>query len=123
LIRLYLRSTLELGEKIGKAILARAAFDNYPQTRGKPRFLGSSDPGKWRPTAPDYLDGVEFCWGTMETFAIEYIYPDLNCHRRLPYSEDKNSEFFKQNVAVYEQSKNLTPEQIEIARFWDDNPL
>jgi hypothetical protein len=117
----FSRST-ELGEKIGKAILARAAFDNYPQTRGKPRFLGSNDPGKWRPTAPDYLDGVEYCWGTMHTFAI-----DTSTQFKLPpppaYSEDRTSEFFKQNVAVYEQSKNLTPEQIEIARFWDDNPF
>jgi hypothetical protein len=40
-----------------------------------------------------------------------------------PYSEDKNSEYFKQNLEVYEQSKKLTPAQIEIAKFWDDNPF
>jgi hypothetical protein len=114
--------SLDFGEKVGKAILARAAFDNYPQTRGKPRFLGSNDNGKWRPTAPDYLDGVEYCWGTMHTFAI-----DTSTQFKLPpppaYSDDRTSEYFKQNVEVYEQSKNLTPEQIQIARFWDDNPF
>jgi hypothetical protein len=114
--------SVDFGERMGKAIMARAAFDNYPQTRGKPRFLGSNDNGKWRPTAPDYLDGVEFCWGTMHTFAI-----DTSTMFPLPpppaYSEDRTSEYFKQNVEVYEQSKNLTPDQVEIARFWDDNPF
>ena len=66
----FIRS-IDFGEKMGKAVLGRAAFDNYPQTRGKPRFLGSNDNGKWHPTPPDYLDGVEFCWGTMETFAVK----------------------------------------------------
>lgn len=114
--------SLDFGEKVGKAILARAAFDNYPQTRGKPRFLGSNDNGKWRPTAPDYLDGVEYCWGTMETFVVKSS-SDFALPAPTPYSADRTSEYFKQNMAVYEQSKNLTAEQIQIAKFWDDNPF
>ena len=117
----YVRS-MDFGEKIGKAILGRAAFDNYPQTRGKPRFLGKNDDGIWRPTPPDYLDGVEFCWGTMETFAVKSS-SDFALPPPPPFSNDKNSEYFKQNLAVYNQSKNLTKEQITIAKFWDDNPF
>jgi membrane-associated phospholipid phosphatase len=117
----YVRS-MDFGEKIGKAILGRAAFDNYPQTRGKPRFLGVNDDGKWRPTPPDYLDGVEFCWGTMETFAVKSS-SDFALPPPPPFSNDKNSEYFKQNIAVYNQSKNNTKEQITIAKFWDDNPF
>ncbi len=117
----YARS-IAFGESIGKVILKRAAFDNYPQTRGKPRFLGSHDPGKWQPTPPDYLDGVEFCWGTMKTFAV-----DSSTQFPLPkppaFSEDKNSEYFKQNVEVYNLSKNITKEQTLIAKYWDDNPF
>lgn len=114
--------SMAFGEKIGKVILARAAFDNYPQTRGKPRFLGSEENGKWRPTAPDYLDGVEYCWGTMHTFAIDTS-TQFKMPAPPPFSEDRTSEYFKQNLEVYEQSKNLTDEQIQIARFWDDNPF
>ncbi|MDB5288602.1 MAG: phosphoesterase [Mucilaginibacter sp.] len=117
----YVRS-MDFGEKMGKAILGRAAFDNYPQTRGKPRFLGTNDDGKWRPTPPDYLDGVEFCWGTMETFAVKSS-SDFALPPPPPFSNDKNSEYFKQNIAVYNQSKNNTKEQITIAKFWDDNPF
>lgn len=114
--------SVDFGEKIGKAILGRAAFDNYPQTRGKPRFLGSEDNGKWRPTAPDYLDGVEFCWGTMETFVVKSS-SDFPLPPPPPYSEDRTSQYFKQNLEVYEQSKNLTADQLQIAKFWDDNPF
>lgn len=117
----YARS-MAFGEKIGKYILKRAAVDNYPQTRGKPRFLGNDNPGNWHPTPPDYLDGVEFCWGTMHTFAV-----DTSTMFPLPpppaFSEDKNSEYFRQTMEVYNQSKNITPEQKTIAKFWDDNPF
>ncbi|MFD0767038.1 vanadium-dependent haloperoxidase [Mucilaginibacter lutimaris] len=117
----YARS-VAFGDSVGKTILARAKNDNYAKTRGKPRFLGSSDNGKWHPTAPDYLDGVEFCWGTMQTFAVKSS-SDFALPPPPPYSEDKNSEYFKQNLAVYEKSKTLTPEEITIAKFWDDNPF
>ncbi|MEB0262190.1 MULTISPECIES: vanadium-dependent haloperoxidase [unclassified Mucilaginibacter] len=114
--------SVAFGESVGKAVLARAKADNYAKTRGKPRFLGSSDNGKWHPTAPDYLDGVEFCWGTMETFMVKSS-SDFTLPPPPPFSEDKNSEYFKQNLAVYEKSKSLTKEEITIATFWDDNPF
>ena len=117
----YSRSAA-FGEKIGKAILKRAMVDNYPQTRGKPKYLGSNDAGKWRPTPPDYMDGVEFCWNTMKEFAItsstQFAPPPPP-----PYSDDKNSVYFKAANDVYQTNKHLTPEQIKIAKFWDDNPF
>ena len=114
--------SVAFGESVGKAVLGRAKFDNYAKTRGKPRFLGSEDDGKWRPTAPDYLDGVEFCWGTMETFVVKSS-SDFALPPPPPFSNDENSEYIKQNREVYEQSKKLTPEQVTIAKFWDDNPF
>src|ERR1700744_3262911 len=48
----YARS-VNFGEKIGKLVLKTAAVDNYPQTRGKPKYLGENGPAKWRPTPPD----------------------------------------------------------------------
>jgi hypothetical protein len=114
--------SVAFGESVGKAVLGRAKFDNYAKTRGKPRFLGSEDDGKWRPTAPDYLDGVEFCWGTMETFVLKSS-TDFALPPPPPFSNDENSEYIKQNREVYEQSKKLTPEQVTIAKFWDDNPF
>jgi hypothetical protein len=117
----YERS-VAFGDSVGKVIMKRAAMDNYPQTRAKPKFLGSSAPGKWHPTPPDYLDAVEYCWGTMKTFALDssgqFAPPPPP-----PYNKSKNSQYFKQNVELYEQSKKLTKEQKNIARYWDDNPF
>jgi hypothetical protein len=41
----------------------------------------------------------------------------------IPFSKQRSSEFFKSALEVYNLSKSLTPEQIEIANFWNDNPI
>ena len=117
----YARS-VDFGEKIGKLVLKRSAADGYPQSRGKPKYLGENSPAKWRPTPPDYMDGVEFCWGTIHSFAIDTS-TLFSPPPPPPFSEDKNSAFVKQYTDVYNTNKNLTKEQIEIAKFWDDNPF
>ena len=117
----YQRSLI-FGEKMGKLVLKRAMVDNYPQTRNKPKFIGSSKPGKWHPTPPDYLDGVEYCWGTMKTFALtssdQFPLPPPPL-----FSKDTSSMYIKQAKQVLEQSKHLSKEQVDIAHFWDDNPF
>jgi hypothetical protein len=111
----YARS-VAFGEKmLVKRYIGPAPFDNYPQTRGKPRFLGSENNGKWRPTAPDYLDGVEFCWGTMETFAVKSS-SDFACHHHT-FSNDKNSEYFKQNSSLRAKQKQYTPSRLPLPSF------
>jgi hypothetical protein len=117
----YIRS-IAFGDTIGKAILARSVKDNYLQSRGKPKYLGSNDPGKWRPTPPDYMDGVEFCWNEIHPFLLDsasQFFPEAPPK----YSTDTTSTFFKMVKEVYDVNKNLTTEQREIAKFWDDNPF
>jgi len=117
----YQRS-VSFGDTVARVILARARTDGYLQSRGKPKYLGSSDPGKWRPTPPDYLDGVEWCWNTMKPMvldsAAQFIPP-----RPPQFSKDTNSIFYKNAREVYTISKNLTEEQRTIAKYWDDNPF
>jgi hypothetical protein len=118
---IYNRS-VAFGEKVGNMVLKRANVDDYPQTRGKPKYLGSDDAGKWRPTPPDYMDGVEYCWGDMHTLLLDS--PGMFPPPAPPaYSDDKNSAFYKQAVEVYEQNKALTKDQRTIASYWDDNPF
>ncbi len=117
----YNRS-LAFGEAVAKTVLANAATDGYVKSRGKPKFLGSNDPGKWRPTPPDYMDGVEWCWNTMKPMVMD------TCSQFSPplppvYSTDSNSKFFKEVKEVYAIAKGLTEEQKTIARYWDDNPF
>jgi len=117
----YARS-MAFGELVAKVVLKRATGDNYLKSRGKPRYLGNNGKAQWRPTPPDYLDGVEFCWGDMKPFGVL-----SSAQFRLPppptYSAEKNSIFFKQADEVYQSNKNLSDEQEKIARFWDDNPF
>jgi hypothetical protein len=117
----YARS-MDFGEKIGNLILKRSTKDNYKETRGKPKYLGDDGPGRWRPTPPDYMDGVEFLWGTIKPLAITssaMFASPAPC----PFSTDKNSECYKQNMDVYQLNKHETKEQIDIAHYWDDNPF
>jgi hypothetical protein len=114
--------SMAFGQKIGKLVLKRASVDNYPQTRGKPKYLGNNGHAQWRPTPPDYFDGVEYCWGTMKPLLINSSTQFPLPHPAI-YSTDKNSPYFKQCIENYELSKHMTPEMENIAFFWDDNPF
>ena len=117
----YQRS-MAFGDSVARVVLSRAKMDGYVQSRGKPKYLGSNDPGKWRPTPPDYLDGVEWCWNTMKPMVMDSA--SLFMPGRPPqYSTDTNSVFFRNVREVYLMNKHLTEEQMEIARYWDDNPF
>lgn len=117
----YARS-VAFGESIGKAVLSRAQDDGYLKSRGKQKYLGSNEPGKWRPTPPDYLDGVEWCWNTMKPMVLDSA-SQFMLPRPPKYSLDKNSTFFKQLNDVYTIGLKLTDEEKLIARYWDDNPF
>ena len=112
----YNRS-IAFGDTMGKLVLKRAGKDNYPQTRGKPKYLGSNGHAMWRPTPPDYFDGVEYCWGTMHPFVItsskQFMLPPP-----APYSTDTNSMYMKQQQQVYQTNKHLTKEQFTICRVF-----
>lgn len=117
----YNRS-VALGDTIGKVVLQRAMTDGYLQSRGKAKFLGSEDVGKWRPTPPDYLDGVEWCWNTMKPMVLDSA-SQFMPPRPPAYSKDSSSVFYKFVKEVYDISKGLTEEQKTIAKYWDDNPF
>lgn len=114
--------SIKFGEAIGKKILERTTTDQYKQTRGMPKFLGSNDPGKWRPTPPDYLDAAEPYWSKIKPLLLDSA-TQIECPAPPVYSEDKNSSFFKTVNEVYTITTSLTDEQRTIAKYWDDNPF
>jgi hypothetical protein len=115
-------NSIAFGEAIAKKIMQRAAADNYKQTRALEKFYGSKEDGRWHPTAPDYLDAVEPYWAQIKSFTLDSS-GQFNPVPPPVFSKDKSSEFYKMNKAVYDTGKNLTAEQKNIARFWDDNPF
>ena len=61
-------------------------------------------------------------WGKNRPFAMP---TGASCDLPPPpaYSEDKDSEFYKQALEVYQTVKSLTPEQTAIARYWSDDAM
>jgi hypothetical protein len=114
--------SIAFGDSIAILILKRAATDGYALSRGKAKHLGSNEPGKWRPTPPDYLDAVEWCWNTMKPMVLDSA-SQFMPPRPPAYSKDTASLFYKYAKEVHDISKNLSIEQQEIARYWDDNPF
>ena len=110
------------GDSVAKVILERAGKDGYAASRGKAKYLGSNEIGKWRPTPPDYLDGVEWCWNTMKPFAMDSA-SMFKPSPPPPFRMDTTSLFYKNLKEIYDINKNITQEQKDIARFWDDNPF
>jgi len=116
----YERS-LEYGQKIAEHILAYADKDMYKQTRTFPKYSIPEDPGLWRPTPPDYMDGIEPHWKKIRPFILESA-DQFPPPPPTPYDEDKNSLFYKEMMEVYTALKEEKEERIAIAEFWDCNP-
>ena len=116
------KASVAFGDTIASVVLKRAKTDGYAASRGKAKFLGSNEPGKWRPTPPDYLDGVEWCWNTMKTMVLDSA---SQFKPSLPpaYNATPGSPFHTMVKEVYDINKNLTAEQKLIAKYWDDNPF
>jgi hypothetical protein len=116
------QNSISFGDTIAAVVLARAKNDGYFKSRGKPKHLGSEEPGKWRPTPPDYADGVEWCWNTMQPMILDSA-SQFKPSPPPPYDPKPSSVFYGMMKEVYDINKNLTDEQKTIARYWDDNPF
>lgn len=114
--------SMAFGEAVGKTVMQRTTKDNYKETRGMSRFIGENTDGKWRPTAPDYLDAAEPYWGLIKPLAVDSA-AQFPCPAPLLFSKDTTSPFFKSTYEVYQIGKNLTDDQVAIAKYWDDNPF
>ena len=116
----YQRS-VEYGQKMADHILAWADKDMYKQTRTYPKYSVTDEHYKWRPTPPDYMDGIEPHWREIRPLVLDSAqqFPPLP---PTPFSIDPNSKFMKETMEVYEVGKNAGDEELAIAQFWDCNP-
>lgn len=114
--------SIEYGNQVAAHVLAWSSKDNYKQSRSFPKYSIQSDPATWKPTPPAYMDAVEPHWNKIRPFAIDSA-QQFKPAPPTPFSADKNSQFYKEALEVYEMGKGLTSEQNEIAFFWDCNPF
>jgi len=116
-----IRASKDYANKVSTAILEWASKDNYNQTRTFPKYTVKEEDQYWKPTPPDYMDGIEPHWKEIRTMVLDSSnqFPPKD---PLTFNLKKGTPFQKQLMQVYEVTKNLTEEQVEIAKFWDCNP-
>lgn len=114
-------NSIALGDAISLEIIERASTDGYLRRTALPRFSVNKDPGRWKPTPPDYMEAIEPHWNTIKPFVLDSA---GQFDPGLPTSFDisDSSQFFKEATEVYETVKNVDSTQLEIAKFWDCNP-
>jgi hypothetical protein len=115
------------GKAIADHILAWSMTDGGAdvQNMGFPlKYKLTPGPAHWVPTSTIAQQQVPLLpeWGKNRTFAMPN---GATCPLPPPlaYSEDKNSEFYKEAKEVYDVVNTSTPEQRAIARFWSDDPM
>ena len=117
-----LERSMDYGLLVADHIKMWYAKDNYKQTRSFPKYtIQRDDEESWKPTPPDYMEGIEPHWNKIRTLVVD----SSNQFMIKPppeFSLDKNSIFFKDLIEVYEIGNNLSDEEKEIASFWDCNP-
>ena len=117
-----LERSIAFGDSVSAAVLRWASFDHYKQTRSFPKYTIQRDESTWKPTPPAYMDAVEPHWNKIRPFVLDSA-AQFRPSPPIPFSTDKNSDFYRLALEVRDIVANLTPEQKEIASFWDCNPF
>lgn len=116
-------NSLAYGESVAKHILEWAGNDNYKQTRTFEKYsVPQSDPSKWKPTPPGYMEGIEPHWTQIRTFILDSSRQFIP-KPPTPFSTDKKSKFYEEAMEVYDAVNDKVNENKEIASFWDCNPF
>ena len=114
--------SIAYGQQVAKHILDWSAEDNYKQSRSFPKYSIEDDPSTWKPTPPAYMDAIEPHWDKIRTMVIDSC-SQFKPVRPTGFSSVEETLFFKEAYEVYSVGNNLTPEQRQIAFFWDCNPF
>lgn len=117
----------EYGLSVAAHIKEWMDTDNYNQTRTMPKFtVDTDDISRWQPTPPAYMDGIEPHWNKIRPFYLDSAV-QFKPVPPPPFSMEKDSDFYKELVEVYDISNEITAngddsEEVQIAQFWDCNP-
>lgn len=115
------KRSVDFGEQVGKHILAWAQADGYLQRTSLIRYQVNDDPGRWRPTPPDYMEAIEPNWNTIRPFALDSA-NQFSPGSPTGFDTLRDSRFFQETMYVYETVNKIDEERLAIAKFWDCNP-
>ncbi|MEP6613879.1 MAG: vanadium-dependent haloperoxidase [Mucilaginibacter sp.] len=112
----------EYAKRVGLSVMKWSKGDNYLKTRSASKYSVKNIPGRWVPTPPSYASAVEPHWSEIRTMVMH----DANQFDVAPPPAfnvtDKQSKYYQEVMSMINTSGKLTPEQVHIADFWDDNP-
>ncbi len=113
--------SVAFGMEVGVAVIAYSKGDNYLQSRTFPKYSVRDEPGRWKPTPPDYMDGIEPHWGKMRPFVLDSA---SQCRPVAPppFDMTPGSQFHTDVMEVYTVLNEESEERKDIAAFWDCNP-
>ena len=118
-----LKNSVAYADTVGAVVMGWSKGDHYLQTRGSSEYTVMDSPGRWVPTPPAYSAAAEPHWREIRPMVLDSsnMFPVP-----APYKfniTDKKSDYYKQVMLSKNAIDSLTPEQIHIADFWDDNPF
>ena len=114
-------ASITYGDLVAKHILNWVEKDLYKQTRTYPRYTIKKETKYWKPTPPDYMNGIEPHWNKIRTLVLDSA-QQFKPIDPVDFSLEEDSEFYRQLKEVYDIGVNLSDEQKAVAKFWDCNP-
>ena len=68
---IVLNASRDYGTVVAQHILKWSKGDLYDQTRTYPKYTIQEDDKFWKPTPPDYMDGIEPHWNKIRTVVLD----------------------------------------------------
>jgi hypothetical protein len=114
------KASKQLADSVANHILHWSKNDNYAQTRTAEKYNVTNEEGRWVPTAPSYAQALEPHWREIRTMVMDSASQFTPPRPPMFDMKNKESEFYKEVLAVKNAGDSLTDEQKHIAEFWDD---
>ena len=117
-------NSIAYAESVADSVMAWSKRDNYLKTRGMPEYTVMMDSEyRWIPTPPAYSGAMEPNWNKVRPAVMERA-DQFQPPTPFPFDmKNKESDYYKQVIAVKIAVDSLNEEQKHIAEFWDDNPF
>jgi hypothetical protein len=116
--------SIQFGKQVASAIYNYSLDDGGHEAYLEPFQLPYQmppDPSCWVPTSAT-LHPVSPYWGKNRPF-IQATTTHAEQYQPTKFSTSPTSDFYKAALEVYNQGKRNTPEQIEITKYWADDPF
>ena len=118
-----LDNTVAFSDTVVATVMKWSKGDHYAQTRSSEKYTVTQQDGRWIPTPPAYAQAMEPHWGDIRTLLLDsanqFVPPPP-----LPFNmKDSLAPFCREAMEVKHRVDSLTPEQKQLADFFDDNPF